>query len=79
MTTGSGVFRYQIDGIVYEVDHWDKLPESFDHLLVWRPEYPQGVEGVGCQDDLIIYMMGQKFDAHFARGRKDNAGSNTNR
>lgn len=72
MIWGSGIFKVLIDGKVFEYDHWDKIPESYDNLIKFYANIPSGPHTESQHDDIntlpIIFKSFLK--------REKNAGRN---
>ena len=56
---GVGTFSVRVGSRLITVDHWDKLPEKFDHLICFDPKIPDGPHT--SEDHELISLVPGKF------------------
>lgn len=64
---GAGTFSVRVGSRLITVDHWDKLPERFDHLICFKPNIPDGPHT--HEDHELISLVPEKFKELLARQR----------
>ena len=42
MIKGKGIFKVMINGVVKTYNHWNKIPSSFDNMIMFNPDYEPG-------------------------------------
>jgi hypothetical protein len=64
---GAGTFTVKTGGKLVTIDHWDKIPQTFDHLILFSPDIPPPPHS--HEDHELISSIPGKFRELFDRQR----------
>lgn len=65
---GTGHYIIKHDNLIQEFDHWDKIPDAFDHLIKFLPQIP--AEPHTPEQHVLIDSLPGVFSAYLARQLK---------